>query len=104
MNVAQPSLDSVIIGSQMIAIHDQTLPIFDPTKKASAERMVLNTGRMWNVLVFYPADFSFVCPTELYKLNELYPQFLSENAEVLTISRDSVLVHERWIESDPKLK
>jgi peroxiredoxin (alkyl hydroperoxide reductase subunit C) len=29
---------------------------------------------------------------------------LSENAEVLTISRDSVLVHERWIESDPKLK
>lgn len=97
-------IDSVIIGSPLISLKDKSLPIFDPIKKSTLERMVLNTWRQRNVLVFYPADFSFVCPTELFKLNELYPKFISENAEVLVISRDSVLVHQHRVESEKHLK
>ncbi|MBI2409513.1 redoxin domain-containing protein [Candidatus Kaiserbacteria bacterium] len=50
----------------------------------------------WTVLVFYPADFSFVCPTELEELAKLYPKFQELNAEIVSVSSDSVYVHKAW--------
>lgn len=50
----------------------------------------------WMVLVFYPADFTFVCPTELEELAGLYEQFQAEGAEVLSVSTDTVFVHKAW--------
>lgn len=50
----------------------------------------------WLVLVFYPADFSFICPTELHELSELYEEFLVQSAEILSISTDSVFSHKAW--------
>ena len=47
----------------------------------------------WLVLMFYPGDFSFICPTELQEMGELYPEFQKLGAEVLGISTDSVFVH-----------
>ncbi len=50
----------------------------------------------WLALVFYPADFTFVCPTELSELAELYPKFQAEGAELMSISTDTVFVHKAW--------
>jgi NADH-dependent peroxiredoxin subunit C len=58
----------------------------------------------WVILVFYPGDFTFVCPTELADLKRLYPEFHKLNAEVLGISTDSVYVHKAWHDVSPAVK
>jgi NADH-dependent peroxiredoxin subunit C len=50
----------------------------------------------WVVLVFYPADFTFICPTELEELAKLYPKFQALNAEVISVSTDKVHTHKAW--------
>ena len=50
----------------------------------------------WLVLVFYPGDFTFVCPTELKEIEDIYPRFKELNAEVLAVSTDSVYSHLAW--------
>ncbi len=50
----------------------------------------------WVVLAFYPADFSFVCPTELEDFAKKYQDFRSENGEVLSVSTDTTFVHKAW--------
>lgn len=50
----------------------------------------------WLALVFYPADFTFVCPTELEDLATLYPEFQKIGAEVLSISTDTKYSHMAW--------
>ncbi len=50
----------------------------------------------WLILAFYPADFTFVCPTELEDLAELYEEFTSNGAEVASVSTDTVYVHKAW--------
>jgi len=58
----------------------------------------------WVVLVFYPADFTFVCPTELEDLAALYPDFQAINTEVLTCSTDTVFVHKAWHDNSEAIK
>ena len=53
----------------------------------------------WLILFFYPADFTFVCPTELEELADRYPEFQKLNAEVLSVSTDTVYVHKAWHDS-----
>jgi peroxiredoxin (alkyl hydroperoxide reductase subunit C) len=50
----------------------------------------------WLVLVFYPGDFTFVCPTELSEIAERYEAFKSLNAEVLSISMNTISSHKTW--------
>lgn len=50
----------------------------------------------WSVLFFYPADFSFVCPTELIDLAERYDIFQSLKTEIYSVSTDSHFVHRAW--------
>lgn len=52
------------------------------------------------VLFFYPADFTFVCPTEIKGYSEKYDEFVKEGAEVLGVSVDGVYSHKAWINSD----
>lgn len=47
----------------------------------------------WLILVFYPADFTFICPTELKELAENYDAFRDLDAEVVSVSTDTVYVH-----------
>lgn len=49
------------------------------------------------VLVFYPADFTTVCPTEILKLSEMYERFRSVDAQVIFISGDSPYCHKAWM-------
>lgn len=50
----------------------------------------------WVVLMFYPADFTFVCPTELEDMAALYPKFQEAGAEVISVSTDTAFVHKAW--------
>ena len=50
----------------------------------------------WSVLFFYPADFTFVCPTELEDLTEQYEKFKNIGCEIYSVSCDSHFVHKAW--------
>ena len=50
----------------------------------------------WLLLLFYPADFTFVCPTELSEAQKYYLEFQENNCEVISFSTDSVYVHKAW--------
>jgi len=52
----------------------------------------------WLVLVFYPADFTFVCPTEMLAFSESAPLFKAEQASLIGVSSDGVHCHEAWQE------
>lgn len=50
----------------------------------------------WLVLLFYPKDFTFVCPTELEEAADLYKDFQEAGAEILSVSTDTIFVHKAW--------
>jgi peroxiredoxin (alkyl hydroperoxide reductase subunit C) len=50
----------------------------------------------WSVLFFYPADFTFVCPTELGDLADHYATFKSLGVEVYGVSTDTHFTHKAW--------
>ena len=50
----------------------------------------------WSVIVFYPGDFTFVCPTELEDLANFHDQFLEIGCEIYSASTDSHYVHKAW--------
>jgi len=58
----------------------------------------------WMVFIFYPADFTFVCPTELEEMASLYQNFTALGAEVFSVSRDTVYDHKAWHGSDPRIQ
>lgn len=58
----------------------------------------------WSVLFFYPADFTFVCPTELEDLADLYSDFKIHNCEIYSVSCDTHFVHKAWKDTSPAIK
>lgn len=58
----------------------------------------------WLVLFFYPADFTFVCPTELAELQENYDKLLKMWVEVVSVSTDKHFTHMWWAASSPLIK
>ena len=50
------------------------------------------------ILIFYPADFSFICPTELFAFQEKQKEFADRNAVLIAISVDQVYAHQKWLE------
>jgi len=74
---------------------------FDAFYKGEITRIKLSDYRgKWLILFFYPADFTFVCPTELREMAEYYDRFRKSGAEVLAISTDSAYVHRAWHEQN----
>jgi NADH-dependent peroxiredoxin subunit C len=57
----------------------------------------------WLVLLFYPADFTFVCPTELEEAADKYEEFKHVGAEILSVSTDTVYVHKAWHDQSPAI-
>lgn len=58
----------------------------------------------WLILLFYPADFTFVCPTELEEAAENYDKFKKENAEIISVSVDTAFVHKAWHDTSNAIK
>jgi peroxiredoxin (alkyl hydroperoxide reductase subunit C) len=55
----------------------------------------------WAIFFFYPADFTFVCPTELEDMADLYGEFQTLGAEVYSVSTDTHFSHKAWHETSP---
>lgn len=51
------------------------------------------------VLIFYPADFSFICPTELFAIQDKLKEFEQRNAVVIAFSIDQIHSHKKWLET-----
>lgn len=58
----------------------------------------------WYVLFFYPADFTFVCPTELEELADAYEKFQAIGCEILAVSTDTAYAHKAWQDVSPAIK
>lgn len=71
--------------------------------KNSKKEDKLTKGK-WLIFLFYPADFTFVCPTELEETAELYKEIQKEGAEVFSVSTDTVFVHKAWHDHSPAIK
>ncbi len=58
----------------------------------------------WSVFFFYPADFTFVCPTELEDLAEKYDEFKKIGCEIYSVSCDTHFVHKAWHDASKAVK
>ena len=58
----------------------------------------------WHVVCFYPADFTFVCPTEIAAMNAKYDEFQELGVEILAVSTDTKFSHKRFVETEPLLE
>jgi len=85
-------------------VPDFKLDVYDPTKKDFREVSLdgLLREKKWVILFFYPADYTFVCPTELADLAEKYAAIKKLGGEAISISTDTKFVHMAW-QRDEKL-
>ncbi|HET9530749.1 MAG TPA: peroxiredoxin [Blastocatellia bacterium] len=94
MSSVATAIESAMVG--------QPAPDFDMASTRNMEKLNENIklsdyrGR-WLVLLFYPLDFTFVCPTELTTFSDRYEDFEGIGADVLGVSTDSVYSHRAWL-------
>lgn len=78
---------------------------YEPAKgdfgKFSLEEQIKK--KRWTILVFYPADFTFVCATEFSALAERHTQFLKMKCDIVTVSTDTPFTHLAWQQSEREL-
>jgi peroxiredoxin (alkyl hydroperoxide reductase subunit C) len=89
-----PYIDQELPDITLEAYHE------DDTKEISLRKQ---KGK-WLVLLFYPADFTFVCPTELESAAEHYADFQKIDAEIMSVSTDTVFVHKAWHDTSEAIK
>lgn len=87
-----------LIGSKII---DFNLPAYHKGKLIRITTKDFQGS--WAVFVFYPADFTFVCPTELADLGKVYPEFEKIDCKVFSVSTDSQFVHKAWADATPTI-
>ena len=58
----------------------------------------------WSVFFFYPADFTFVCPTELEDLANKYEDFKAAGCEIYSVSTDTHFLHKAWHDASDRIK
>lgn len=82
------------------------MEVYDPVKgdfgKITLEE--IKAKRQWTVLVFYPADFTFICPTELADLADKHKDLKAAGVEVISVSTDTKFSHLAWQQSEKLLK
>ncbi len=87
------------IGKQVVDFKVQGF-VNDDFKTVTKE----DTLGKWAIYFFYPADFTFVCPTELADVADLYSEFKALNTEVYSVSTDSHFVHKAWKDASETIK
>ena len=68
------------------------------------EKINLADVKSWLVLLFYPADFTFICPTELEGAADNYEEFKKLGAEIMSVSTDTAFAHKAWHDNSPAIK
>jgi NADH-dependent peroxiredoxin subunit C len=82
-----------------------TMDVYDPENRAFGKVSLdeLKKDAKWTILVFYPADFTFVCPTELADLAEKHEALKKLGAEVVSVSTDTHFAHLAWRDAEKLL-
>lgn len=63
-----------------------------------------NLKGKWSILFFYPADFTFVCPTELGDMADKYDEFQKMGVEIYSVSTDTHFTHKAWHDTSETIK
>ncbi len=80
------------------------LPAYDPIKDDTTQVSLESMNGKWTVLFYYPADFTFVCPTELKDMAEAKSQFDELGVVILAASTDTVFSHRAWVKHEGLMK
>lgn len=94
-------MSETAVDKAMVA---QPAPDFDMPSTKNIEKLDENVrlsdyrGK-WLVLLFYPLDFTFVCPTELTTFSDRLDDFQAIGAEIIGVSTDSVYSHRAWLQT-----
>lgn len=89
-----------LVGSQA---PDFVLEGVQEDKKVKVRVSDLVKDHKYVILMFYPADFSYVCPTELHAFQEVLPVLQDKNTALVALSKDDIETHQRWL-ATPKDK
>ncbi len=92
----------------MLLINTEIKPFkaaaFKPGNKDFVTIDSLELREKWCVFFFYPADFTYVCPTELEDLADNYDEFQSLGVEIFAVSTDSHFCHKAWYDSSESIQ
>lgn len=94
-------INTLTIGDKL---PDLMLPVYDPKNDEDTHIETKNLRGKWMIFFFYPADFTFVCPTELEEMAGLHEEFKKEEAEIFSVSTDTVYVHKAWHDHSEAIK
>ena len=90
-----------------MAIINSTVPDFSVQAYHNEEFKTVNRADLngqWSIFFFYPADFTFVCPTELGDLADKYSTLKDMGVEVYSVSTDTHFVHKAWHDTSDTIK
>jgi peroxiredoxin (alkyl hydroperoxide reductase subunit C) len=76
------------------------LPSYLPKNKDTKDMLLSDFSGKWCILFYYPADFTFVCPTELKDLARQYSALQQLGAEIFAVSTDTVYTHKAWLDAE----
>jgi peroxiredoxin len=103
----QPHQQQLKILNNMQTIINSLLPEFNVQAFQNGEFKTVTSEDVkgkWAVFFFYPADFTFVCPTELVDLAEKYEELKKMGVEVYSVSCDTHFVHKAWHDASDSIK
>jgi peroxiredoxin (alkyl hydroperoxide reductase subunit C) len=89
-------MSSQVVVGQIVPNFE--IEVFDPKRQDFGKISLdeLKRQNKWTVLVFYPADYTFVCPTELADVAQKHDDLSKAGAEVISVSTDTKFVHLAW--------
>jgi peroxiredoxin (alkyl hydroperoxide reductase subunit C) len=91
----------------MASIINSQVPDFKVQAYANGEFKTVTQADLkgkWSIFFFYPADFTFVCPTELGDMADRYAEFQKMGVEVYSVSTDTHFVHKAWHDASDTIK
>src|ERR1035437_7865127 len=103
MSTATATATEGVPGS-FIAKVGKPAPVFDMQSTRNIDTLAENVklsdykGK-WLILMFYPLDFTFVCPTELIHFSDRLEEIQAVGGEVVGVSTDSVHSHRAWLKT-----
>lgn len=83
---------------------DFSLPAYFPEKVEDGRLSLTDFAGRWLVLFWYPADFTFVCPTELIDMQKRLDEYRALGAEIVGASTDTIFTHKGWIDREELLR
>jgi peroxiredoxin (alkyl hydroperoxide reductase subunit C) len=96
MSATQTAIEKAKVGQPA---PDFTMASTKNIEKLNEPVKLADYKGQWVVLLFYPLDFTFVCPTELTAFSDRYEEFQGIGAEVIGVSTDSVYSHRAWLQT-----